>query len=530
MWQRGLSFWRGISALFFRSLRTESRSLRMHLLWFLLLLVIYFTMWIVQESTRQMGAPGLWFFQCVMFLNAAFITLLGVSFFSTVISEEKEEDTLGLMTMAGISPLGILLGKSTSRLFQVSLLLAIQYPFTLLAVTMGGLLPTQILSAYVSLLSYTILLANVGLLCSVACRTNRNASGLTTFWLLGYMAVPAFAYAGLMYLSMQRGWSRSDLWQTIVLNVLDWTARSNICVDLSLVTTTGHQFTWTAQIVGNALGGLVSFLLAWWLFGIVAKDPAQETSSRGMVARRTTRGLRWFSAGRVWNQPLIWKDFFFTAGGWAGLIVRCLLYGGLYGLCYAANRPWYYYPGNYGGPIRWQDVTFGFLFFGHPLLAIDIALSASRIFHDEIKGQTLSSLLMLPLSIPVLVYSKLAGCAMATTPGIVSIVLAIFLLPGGSEVWKLLEHSGFWWWMMNLLCMIHLTALFSLYLRTGAFVLALGTMIGSMIVTGFFMAMTQMGGPNAGEGLIFLAAMVLGAVCVGCHVIILTRMPALGEK
>ena len=528
MWQRICSFGRGILALFFRSLRTESRSLRIHMLWFLLMIVIYLTLWIVRESTSSFGAPGMYFFQSVMYLNAAFISLLGISYFSTVISEEKEEDTLGLMTMAGINSLGILLGKSTSRLFQVALLLAIQYPFTLLAVTMGGLLPTQILSAYMSLLSYTILLANVGLLCSVACRTNRNASGLTTFWLLGYMSIPLFAYGGMMYLTTQYGWTDTTPWQYVVLTGLRWVSLSNVAGNIYQATTTGHQFSWSIQIVGNALGGLICFLLAWLLFGIVAKEPAPETSSRGMVARRTNRHLSWFSAGRAWDQPLVWKDFFFTAGGWAGLIIRCLLYGGLYGLCYSANRPWYYNP---NAAIRWEDVTHGFQFFAHPLLAIDIALSASRLFHDEIKGQTLSSLLMLPQSIPALVYSKMAGCALATLPGIISLVVSIFL-PGGTEFRRILDRPEFWCWLMNLLFMIHLTALLSLYLRSGAFVAALGITAGTMVMTGCFIAMLSFGSRsnNTAEGMIGMAAFALALACLFCHVMIISRMPVLGEK
>ena len=196
--------WRGVFALLFRSLRMDSRSVRIHLQWFCQLAVIYLALWSAQEMSGLFGAPGQIFFRYVVYLNAAFVTLLGVGFFSSAITEEKEEDTLGLMTMAGISPLGILLGKSTSRLFQVLLLLAIQYPFTLLAVTLGGLVPGQITSAYMSLFAYTILLANVGLLNSVVCRRSRDSAGLTTLFLVGYSIVPALSYGGLQYLLLDR--------------------------------------------------------------------------------------------------------------------------------------------------------------------------------------------------------------------------------------------------------------------------------------------------------------------------------------
>ena len=524
MWQQSLSFLRGILALFFRSLRIESRSFRMHLLWLLLMLVIYVSLWVSHAWSQFLGAPGLRFFQYVAYLDAVFISLLGLSFFSTAISEEKEEDTLGLMTMAGIGSLGILLGKSTSRLFQVFLLLAIQFPFALLAVTMGGLLPIQIFSAYMSLLAYTILLANVGLLCSVACRTNRNASGLATFWLLGYIFVPMFAMAARADLTY-RGQIPNGPFRDGVMVVLDWVARSTVFIDLYDVTVTSFQFTMSVQMITNTLGGFACFLLAWLLFGFVSKEPATDSTTRGMVARSTSAGLRFLSAGRVWDLPLVWKDFFFTAGGWGGLLVRCGLYLGLYALVFSANRP------TSGGSMRWQDVTHIFQAFVLPLLTVDCALTASRIFHDEIKGQTLSSLLMLPRSVADLVYSKVFGCGLAMLPGIGAALITLFM-PGGTEFWNNVgDNSFFWWWMLNLVVIIHLTSLFSTFLRSGAFALAIATTVGSMILTGIVVSMLEIsGGSNSIGGFFVFMNSVLVVFCGASHGIILQRIPKLGEK
>ncbi len=527
--------WRGIFALLFRSLRTDSRSGRIHLLWFFLLGVIYLSLWSAQQTSMFFGAPGLLFFRYLVYVNAVFVTLLGVGFFSSAITEEKEEDTLGLMTMAGISPLGILLGKSTSRLFQVLLLLAIQYPFTLLAVTLGGLSPGQITSAYVSLFSYTILLANVGLLCSVFCRRSRDASGLTTLWLVGYCTVPAFAMAGYWYLLQNKGWTVADPGQNLILAPLSWLSESTVFTELNAATQTGHQFAWSPQIVGNAAGGLICFLLSWWLFGFVAMEPAQEATSRGMVARRTSRRLRMFSAGRAWNASLVWKDFHFIGGGWAGVVIRCLLYSGLYGLCIAANNPATWGGNNYGNwTMRWEDVTWGFLFFSHPLLAIDIALCASRVFQEEIKGMTLSSLLMLPRSIPDLAYSKVLGCGLGLLPGVGANLFALVFLPGGPRLMgEVFGAPGFWWWIMNLFLLIHLTVVLSLQLRWGAMALSFGLTAGSMFVTAIAMSAMAFGFSlrgNQPEDLLGVMAVLIGIACLGCHAIVLLRLPKLGEK
>ncbi|HEY4261921.1 MAG TPA: hypothetical protein VGM98_17250, partial [Schlesneria sp.] len=94
----------GVLALVGRSLRVDSRSLQSHLARFGLIAAIYVVLCVAQWNSTSFGAPGLRFFYGIGYLNLAFMTLLGISFFSTSISEEKEEDTLGLMLMAGIGP------------------------------------------------------------------------------------------------------------------------------------------------------------------------------------------------------------------------------------------------------------------------------------------------------------------------------------------------------------------------------------------------------------------------------------------
>jgi hypothetical protein len=84
----------------------------------------------------------------VMFLNAGFIGIAALSIFPAAISEEKEDETLTLLRMTNLSALSILFGKSTSRFIGAMLLLAVQIPFTLLAITLGGITFSQIAAAY----------------------------------------------------------------------------------------------------------------------------------------------------------------------------------------------------------------------------------------------------------------------------------------------------------------------------------------------------------------------------------------------
>ena len=518
----------GVFALFFRSLRGDTRSIWVHVVWLLLLVVIYGALCIAQAQSLLMGAPGLNFFRSVIYADAVFVTILGISYFSSAISEEKEEDTLGLMTMAGISPLGILLGKSTTRLFQVFLLLAVQYPFTLLAVTLGGLLPTQIYAAYAALLAYTALLANAGLFCSVLCRRSRDAAGLTVLCVVGYTIVPICALILLeVYKSGGNVWSWLVTLKPVLEMPMQWLAESNVFGQLTAVTATGTELRFTPQLVSNFLGALILFLLSWWLFGYVAHEPSTETETRAMVPRKTSR-LGWFSAGRTWDAALVWKDFHFVAGGWFAVAIRCGLYVGLYWLAFAAVFPWSEQHGFQN--VRWQDVTWGYQFFVVPLFVVDCTVCLSRVFQEEIRQQTLASLLMLPCTVPHIVYSKLAGCLAGLIPGMVAILAAFLLLDESlATLREIIGESWVWWTVANCLLMIHLSAMFSTYVRWGAFALALGLTIGSIMVSMTIVAMVF--SPNLEPTIVFglLTLVVLGG-CAGCHLIVLLRIPALGEK
>ena len=109
-------------ALFIRSLREDSRLKFTYFSRAGLVTVILFFLFMIQSSFGWSNAPGLHFFGTVVGIDLAFVLLAAVSYFSSAISEEKEEMTLGLLRMTNLNPLSILLGKSTSRLCTACLL------------------------------------------------------------------------------------------------------------------------------------------------------------------------------------------------------------------------------------------------------------------------------------------------------------------------------------------------------------------------------------------------------------------------
>ena len=97
---------------------------------------------------------------------------------------------LGLLRMTDLNPLSILLGKSTSRLCGALLLLAAQFPFTLLAVTLGGVSARQIVAAYLALGAYTFFLCNLALLASVVARRTGQAAASSASCLVVLWSAP----------------------------------------------------------------------------------------------------------------------------------------------------------------------------------------------------------------------------------------------------------------------------------------------------------------------------------------------------
>src|SRR5260221_1184627 len=143
-------------ALFIRSLREDGRLKFLYFARAGLVSVILLFLFITQRQMGWTNAPGLRFFEVVVAVDLVFVILAGVGYFCSAISEEKEEMTLGLLRMTNLNPLSILLGKSTSRLCAAILLFAAQVPFTLLAITLGGISLRQVLAAYVAVGSFLV--------------------------------------------------------------------------------------------------------------------------------------------------------------------------------------------------------------------------------------------------------------------------------------------------------------------------------------------------------------------------------------
>src|SRR5262245_55310378 len=128
-----------IFALFRRALREYSRSTPLIIARTGLAVTLVFSLVLHAMSWRMVGAAGLEFFRTVILVNALFITAGGCTYFASAIAEEKDDGTLPLLRMTQLSPLALLFGKGVTRMLEGMLLLAVQIPFTLIGITLGGI-------------------------------------------------------------------------------------------------------------------------------------------------------------------------------------------------------------------------------------------------------------------------------------------------------------------------------------------------------------------------------------------------------
>jgi hypothetical protein len=521
----------GLLALLTRALRLDARQLRNHLFRLAFVAFIYVCLLIATFQSFSFGAPGLEFFKQIAWLNVLFITCAGIGFFSSAITEEKEEDTIGLLQMAGLNHLGILLGKSTSRLVQVILLLVVQFPFMLLAVTLGGVTTLQLFAAYVDLMAYTILLANVALLCSVVFHRGGSAAAFTTLLMVLYTLAPHYAKLQLASLTAM-GWTRSIWWQGWGMTVLEWLVDSSIVDQLIDVMSTGFaKPILTRQVISNTAVGVLCFGLSWLLFGVRTQSVNPGGATRGTLVKSTHR-LKFLSPGRCWTNPFIWKDFQFIGGGYLFLVGKLMAYFAVFltitAICLTPAN-WFAWTLNDLGP-RYCAFMVG-------ALVLESCVFASRVFHDEIRLHTMSSLLMLPRSIPYIGYSKVLGCLLGLFPALLGLALGTQALPDANALVfvKGFLNPAVWAVIMTFLIFLHLIALLSLFIKWGALpaaVFLMGPVMSCCPVFQLLFYVGQNGLSNVwGELPATITVWILtGLVCFVFQMMIAARVQELGTR
>ncbi|MCA9039110.1 MAG: ABC transporter permease [Planctomycetaceae bacterium] len=527
---------RGTFALLQQALRTDSRKLSTHLFMLLFVAGILIMLYATEQGSSRRSAPGKEFFTSICYLNYGAIILAGLGFFSSAITEEKEDGTLGLLKMTGMSPLVLLLGKSTSRLIYALILLSVQVPFVLLSITLGGVMLNQIIAAYVGLAAFLIMVANFGLLASVIGRNSRQAIALMVILAVVYIVLLVIM---IVIVESTRRSMPGTLFRDQVEDVLEFFALNHVIYRISeVIMQTGFNespFSW--QVWGNLAQGGFYFLFSWVLFEPCTASSLQTDSGperADLFKTRKTDGKN-RNRGRAWDLALAWKDFHFIAGGFSSFLFKYILYSLIIGLiCFLI-----YLGENFHWGMQREDLSWLLISFSLVILAIELCVYAARIFQDEVRWQTLSVLVMLPLSIPQIAYQKIAGCLWGLVPITTFLLLGCALAP--ENVFEFLENVffneyGFFIILMILgfcVAFLHLIAYLSLYVKWGAIPVAIG-------VTVFFLTCCGIGtgaifdGGGGGDGGFYVFSFVwigiFGVITVVLHILTGEKLRDLAAK
>ncbi|MBI1346867.1 hypothetical protein GC163_11330 [bacterium] len=521
---------RGIGALLERSLRIDARDRWTHGMRLVTLVCGYGALIAASNGSRFWGAPGLRFFETWMGLNACLIAVAGLGYFVSVITEEKEEGTLGLMQMAGISGLGIILGKFGSRLIQAGLIILLQLPFALLGITLGGVTIQQVQAAMLTLMTLLFMTANLALLLSVVSRNSRQAGFRMTLLMIVYCVGSSVLWGILRSLRLSptgiliAGSGMSPLPASLLPlgQWLAWLWRSTIFyrMDDCFRSTGTPTLMSPLEITNLTIGGL-AFGFSWLLFGWATRQPDTEPLTRGWLGFSIGK-RRYFTPGRCWDSSLLWKEFYFLLGGWPRLALRL----GLYLLFIAGTWVCWHVLGVFGTP-NWGNgrdhAVSASVVFLNMFLAAEGAWLASRLFSEEVRGQTWSTLASLPVSFGELCYMKVAAAFLGLLPVCCCLVfLVFFTFTGQADLWQILDDPPFYGFIGFFVAMAHLACLFSLYVRWGAVPLAFAVIwlpfMGCIALMDRFIDEDTIGG-----GMVMISVVT----CVLCHILIGHRLKEL---
>lgn len=520
-----------VLALLERGLRLDARLLRLHLLRLGMVLLVAMALLVAHLQSFMVGAPGLGFFSWICWTTLLFSTLAGSTFFATCITEEKEEQTLGLLTLANIRPLALILGKFLPRLASALLILTVLFPFTLLSITLGGVTWDQVWAAYWLLLAHVTAMGSIGLFCSIICRKSGPAIAFTLLGQLLFFAGPPLIGALLVPLAAMRSGELAGWLEQIGQIGME----SSAFIRINQILSTGFdESAFSVQVLSNLGLSAALFVSGWLLFGLFNRAAESTTEHVTVLQRgiRLSRGSR-----RSWQWAIAWKDFYLVAGGptwWGMRLIAFIPLVLLIGLSMnnfawnAALRPRV-------GEALMLTVLFG-------AIPAELTILAARLFRAEIKDGTWSNLAGLPMSIGRIAYSKVAGSLLGLAPALLLLLIGALLAPesvfaalgsaSGQGVFLILMYC---YYFTVFLIFLHLTTLYSILLNAWAGVLLayLTVQVGACFIMPILtLPVMLIGAVSQWAGAEYIGAVVgmgiygvgILAICFGLQVLIAQQL------
>jgi hypothetical protein len=310
--------------------------------------------------------------------------------------------------------------------------------------------------------------------------------------------------------------SATSAFYTSTMTFLDWIYSSLPSAQILIIMMTGFDDAiFGYQPAANSVAAGVMFGLSWLLFNRCTRNLVPVAPARKLIFRRSG-GVKRLAIWRPWphHLALMWKDFHFVSGGLVVLIAKFIAYGVLLfagAYLIRSMNPWQAMDVDFWGSYM-MIVTL-------IILMAEIPLHVGRLFHEEIKWKTLSSLALLPMSTASMIYSKLFGSMVAIVPALWFMWVGMCLYPDGllDFLEKLVEETGGWYSVFAYFFFVHMVAFFSLIAKWGAVPLSMGIMILIFMMTVMFaMIFEEIGGD--GEAALVFMTLFFVAASIGLHV------------
>jgi ABC-type transport system involved in multi-copper enzyme maturation permease subunit len=464
-------------ALFNRTLMLDMRGVSSYALRLVWMGVMMFMVW-QYERTLNRGtmatALGLKMFTLVAYVNLVFVTIAAIGLFANAVTEEREDNTLPLLVMTGMTPFSLLASKGSSRLIAVIMLLAVQLPFTILSITMGGITVVQVLAAHLAIAAYLVFICGLALFASTVASRSQQASGLTMIGLgLFYFAHVALSLIVDFALKIA-GKRGSPLWDTDRFEF--WNSVSPFRQMEVILGTTFAGPIVSVQVLSNIVFGFLFFGLAVWAFNRADRRHVGEASGERLVTPKSP--LKKLTAGRCWTNAIAWKEFNFCTGGRGGIVLRCVMY------VMAVVLPLIVSQFSIS-PMRPHEIGDYMAMSGILILALEIAAISSRVLNHDIVNKTHGSLMALPRSTGRIVRDKVYGVLLSLIPGVAYTLIGVFLSPDVvSEFVYELDEPAIWAMLFGYVFFIYLIVYLSMLMKHGATAVAVLFCIVLFGVTG----------------------------------------------
>lgn len=416
-------------ALLTQAFRVDVRQLRTHILRGGVALAVLWILFMVHSESSWRSAPGLEFFQVISWVSLILISLAGAFYFPSLITEEKEQQTLGLLRMAGVGPVTLLVGKSIGRLAVVLLLMAITLPYWWLAVTLGGVTARQVAATAVILAAHLALMSQIGTMCSVIFRSTGPAAVASALVIAALMIGPPFLMELFWQWRAPGGGSIAQWFHDVGL----WFA------PFQLERALGSGFFGSVVETETMVMGLLAvglFCVSWLVFDRFNTYEILEASGAWTwrsLLRRVPMLKGWSKTQRqaprrAVGNAIRWKDFRQFAGGKKWWVIRGGFFAFILGFMIVVTLLWW---DRYSYYRSWerhlQEMGAILMVWAMILAGIELIYLSGQVFYRELKDQTWDSLRMLPMSMRRLCAWKILGSGAALIPAFAAFGVGLVL-------------------------------------------------------------------------------------------------------